>query len=98
MIGKVVCPPMMRLMFRDIRAEPAGDSGTSLGICTLPLTMPLAPIAKIYVSFVTIIHTAERAQLDGGLQYDDIDRFVRQIELELLRAAKIDALVGRCHS
>ena len=33
---------------------------------------------------LVLICAAERAQLDGGIQNDGVDRFVRQVELELL--------------
>ena len=50
-MGAVVCPPIMRLMFPTFAPKPP-IKGKSLGICTRPLTMPLAPTPRNTVSFL----------------------------------------------
>ena len=48
-IGKVVSPPMTRLMFPTFMPTPP-MMGVSLGNCTLPLKVPLAPTPRYTVS------------------------------------------------
>ena len=43
---------------------------------------------------VVLIHAAESAQNDGGIQNNHIDRLTWQIQLQFLGAGEVDALVG----
>ena len=78
---------------RNVRTDPADDREIARELYPA-LDDTVGTHAKIY-TILRVIYAAERAQLDGGIQNDGVDRIVRQIELELLRAAEIDPLVGR---
>lgn len=46
-------------------------------------------------SILRVVHAAESAQLDRGIQNDHVEFRVWQMKLQLLRADEVDALVGR---
>ena len=93
LIGISVWPPTMSWISALPNFVPA--KGKPFGICTLPFTVPLAPMPR-YRCFLPRFHTrtAESAQLEGGFQSEHVEVFARQIDRQFLRADEIDALVG----
>ena len=82
----------LNIRLRQLCPSEAGDKEIT---GDLQDALHLAVGADAEIQFVLVlIHAAEGPQLDGGFQNDHIKLCTRQIELERLRAGKVDARVG----
>ena len=82
----------LNIRLRQLCPSEAGDKEIT---GDLQDALHLAVGADAEIQFVLVlIHAAEGSQLDGGFQNDHIKLCTRQIELERLRAGKVDARVG----